>query len=697
MTTPAPVLLQNDNFRVEIDPIHGGINRLAHASDPHQMNWVCAQPEVDWLPSSHAWGLGFVGLQRVGSIGRTIWDRAADVTLDGTTVVSTYELGGMTLRVRRELREDSLEETYDFTSALPYEHGCGGPGEVAFGIYVPFNDNYPSAAECVTRRCNAHLWFEGECGYACALRMGGDAPHLGLAMTSGALSSYSVDDRSRATASNVRGTLVAHPAHTLWQPGETRSLGWSIFWHEGWEDFFEQLDARPGFLRLDADAATCAVGESITFALHGSGAEDAGAIRVDGVDLGGTESPIWTPNEAGGFVAEVTSQGRTAQFVGHVTPPVNDLLAARARFIVERQQVDLPESALDGAFVPYDVVNQRQVLETGDWFDYSEGRERLGMGVFLATMLQRNDDPVLAPALERYYRFVCTHLEDSEGRVFDRIGGGHHRLYNYPWSAHLHLEMYRLTSDTTCLDRGLRTLRAYYREGGADFYAIGIPIRATLDALAQADRAEERAEMLALFSGHAAKVRQRGSNFPPHEVNFEQSIIGPAAIILLELQLATNDPAWLKPADELLRCLDTFSGRQPDHHLREIAIRHWDGYWFGGPRHWGDTLPHHWSALTAHAQLLRWEAGGDSALRHRAMETLRNNLCAFFPDGGASCAFLYPRTVNETPCRGFDPLANDQDWALVYWLLAERSLRRLSGEAPDAQVGVSTRTNEDGH
>ena len=46
------------------------------------------------------------------------------------------------------------------------------------------------------------------------------------------------------------------------------------------------------------------------------------------------------------------------------------------------------------------------------------------------------------------------------------------------------------------------------------------------------------------------------------------------------------------------------------------------------------------------------------------------NLSAFKPDGSASCAYLYPDAVNGNPGRCWDPLANDQDWALVFLLQA---------------------------
>jgi hypothetical protein len=49
-----------------------------------------------------------------------------------------------------------------------------------------------------------------------------------------------------------------------------------------------------------------------------------------------------------------------------------------------------------------------------------------------------------------------------------------------------------------------------------------------------------------------------------------------------------------------------------------------------------------------------------------------NNLSSFNADGSATCAYLYPDAVNGQPARSADPLANDQDWALVFLLQAAR-------------------------
>jgi len=47
---------------------------------------------------------------------------------------------------------------------------------------------------------------------------------------------------------------------------------------------------------------------------------------------------------------------------------------------------------------------------------------------------------------------------------------------------------------------------------------------------------------------------------------------------------------------------------------------------------------------------------------------LAANLAHFHDDGSATCAFIYPSCVEGNPAHHEDPLANDQDWALVYTL-----------------------------
>lgn len=70
-------------------------------------------------------------------------------------------------------------------------------------------------------------------------------------------------------------------------------------------------------------------------------------------------------------------------------------------------------------------------------------------------------------------------------------------------------------------------------------------------------------------------------NYPPHEVNYEQSIVAPAAAYLCDLYRLTGEEKYAQAARIQLAVLDLFQGFQPDYHMNEVAIRHWDGYWFG--------------------------------------------------------------------------------------------------------------------
>jgi hypothetical protein len=94
---------------------------------------------------------------------------------------------------------------------------------------------------------------------------------------------------------------------------------------------------------------------------------------------------------------------------------------------------------------------------------------------------------------------------------------------------------------------------------------------------------------------------------------------------------------------------------------------------------WGDTFPHHWSALTANVLLLLPEPVAAEYERERgeppaatAGRIYAANLIDFAPDGSATAAFVFPSCVSGRPAHRADPLANDQDWALYWPLLFSR-------------------------
>ena len=172
-----------------------------------------------------------------------------------------------------------------------------------------------------------------------------------------------------------------------------------------------------------------------------------------------------------------------------------------------------------------------------------------------------------------------------------------------------------------------------------------------------------------LYLMHADQVASSGVHIPSEEVAYEQSIVGPAVQILAEAYLATGKPEYPDGANTLLPLLESFNGQQPDYHLNDIGIRHWDDYWCGKTHQFGETLPHYWTTITAVAFHDLAMAEHNPQLDVRARNIVDNNLCLFRPNGEASCAYLYPDKVNGTPGRVFDAWANDQDWALDNYLI----------------------------
>jgi len=73
-------------------------------------------------------------------------------------------------------------------------------------------------------------------------------------------------------------------------------------------------------------------------------------------------------------------------------------------------------------------------------------------------------------------------------------------------------------------------------------------------------------------------------------------------------------------------------------------------------------------AIREHRRAWYARATGSSAERERAQGLIRGVLPLILDDGRASCAYLYPLRVNGERADYADPLANDQDWALVFAL-----------------------------
>lgn len=626
----------NRHFEIKED-VKSGLTYLGYDEDPMYMNWI---------EGKRNWGEIIAPPEIEASVERTFTP------------------------------EGNFREVYTFRncSAFPVL-----TGKTDLGIYATFNDNYEEAAVCLEKRCHTHIFCGLEAGWIMALRMSGRPPHLGMKVIKGSIAAYSVE-RDPEERSNDRGDFILHPETVKLEPGECMCIEWELFWFETRKEFYKKLLDTPGF--------PVAVQEQCTWYM-----KETAHVKIMCTELPEGEKPVlrhrgrnipYRLEKQGEYTclsAEVEASvegesridvlwgGRRTYVLFFFSPVPEKLAERRCSFLMERQQMHDTASPLDGAYLIYDREDGIQYYSHQD--DHNGGRERLAMGVLMALWLQSHRDGRLAESLDRYEEYVYRELFEKEtGTVFNDINHSldWDRLYNYPWMSVFQLELYRLKNDESYLLDAYRTLIQYYRKGGIRFYGIGLPVSELYEELGKNGNKKEADELACLAEQNADFVLKNGLRYPGSEVAYEQSIVAPAVSILLQVYEITGKKVYLDEAERQLEVLSLFNGRQPDYHMFENAIRHWDGYWFGKYRRYGDTFPHYWSVLTG-VEYVRYEKlTGASMYRKNAEASLRGCLNLFLPDGSASCAMVYPAKINGADGHYYDPWANDQDWALYYAL-----------------------------
>ncbi|KAB8215360.1 hypothetical protein BDV33DRAFT_195312 [Aspergillus novoparasiticus] len=502
----------------------------------------------------------------------------------------------------------SFQECYSFLNTGDDALDISDAGSESLGIYLPFNGHYTSTEDVLEHRARAHIWASGESSSWVKLtRMGLRGPHLGLVLTEGALSGYSVESRSTVKLSNTRGFFLIHPKVPILESKETSQICWTMFWHDDWQDFFEQsLKRSDQFIHIEASPWTAVEGDTVNLTVFGR--------PGDSISFNGAGERQLT------FTMRQGDRQNNATVVLNTVQDIDEIIANRVKFITMKQQLNasFPDRSKAGAYAVYD--NQMEGIasfETAS--DRNTGRERVRMGVLVARWLLNHSDVDVEKSLRIYYNYVNNKLQDPLGYVYDWPIGSKTaslRLYDWPWVMQLHLAMAKLGNEAVT-SHGNYTATPV-DQGGESHYSIGLPIFESLSFLKAYGYRDAYQRALELFTAHGKQIANIGQNYPSFEVNYEQSI--------------------------------------PDYHLQDIAIRHWGGYWFGKDRMWGDTFPHYWSTLT------------DKTYQTRAEGILRANLALFTEEGRGHCAFIYPTTVDGRKGHYLDPYANDQDWALAHIL-----------------------------
>lgn len=551
-----------------------------------------------------------------------------------------------------------------YNGAHPYFTNAG-----SIGVSFPLQDRYTDSVTCRDYRCHAHIFCGENTSYIMALRMGGAAPHLGMVLTKGSLSAYSIE-RDLKLQSNDRGCFWLHPSAQEFAPGDTMKLEWKVFPHRGREDFREKLRAFPRVILVDAEQYVIYPGETSKVTIEPT--FPAEKVTINGASLEKTENSVYEylfENEkTGEYVLSICADEvkTTCRLLVQERPET--LAAKRCAFIVDHQQYHGKIKELQGAYLPYD--NEEKILVCTSENDFNAGRERTGMGVLIARALQQNllkDREKAEQSLREYHAFYLRELVNaSTGLVCNCSGkdNSYFRLYNYPWAVTFFLECWKLWGEKEDLKTAVHITEKFYEQDGFRFYPIEMPIVMLCHELEKAGEQKDLKTVRDLFRCHADQLIEIGTAYPASEVNYEQSIVQPAAEVILQVYEVTGEEKYLRGAEQQIAVLELFDGQQPDYHLHETAIRHWDGYWFGKRRVFGDTFPHYWSAENGRTFKRYARLTGNEEYNIRGEHSLRGVLSMFFEDGTATCAYLYPYSVNGQKTDFADPYANDQDWGL---------------------------------
>ena len=575
--------------------------------------------------------------------------------------------------------KDTIREVYTFTNIT---NQCIQTKLTDISIYTTFNDNYEAASVCLNQRCHTHIFCGDMISYVAALRMNGNPPHMGLVLTRGSLGGYSVerilsDKRASGNNSNDRGDFLMHPSPVLLDPGESFTVEWILFWHGGKEDFFHQLKRFSKYIHVECNHFVAFQNEKVVLKLQPCFQFMPCEVSVsrDGksVPFSVLKNGIHIEEKAvslGEYRYEIEVQGIKTFCSVLIKPNLKELAQKRCRFICDHQQCMKSNSHLSGAYLAFDNQTGAMIYDS-QWFDWNAGRERLGMGVLMARYLQHNSDQDMEKSLSQYVEFVYRELYcRSTGEVYNDVGNLNpfERLYNYPWMATFFLELYFWNQNMQHLMDAYQVMRKYYEKGGEQFYALDIPAVMLTKALEAKGRNEEANNIRQCFVQHADYIKNVHYAYPSHEVSYEQSIVAAGVNLLLQVYELTGNAKYLEEAKSQFCVLDTFNFIQPDYHLYENSIRHWDGYWFGKYQLLGDTYPHYWSALSGNAMFDLFRFTGDKQFFKRSEHSIRGVLSLFGDGGRASCAMIFPCTVNGKNAKCYDPYANDQDWGLYFAL-----------------------------
>ena len=623
----------------------------------HPIHWYSRDGEK-FSKSMEPWGLESFSVNE--SVATAVFSRR------GVIATETFTLTDKDLRIEIEVKNTNFYPVYFNREDL--------------SVYTPFADSYDDSITCQKIRVHTHMAPFLENSYVQVERMGESKYNLGLLFLKGCVYSYSQEN---CMQSNDRGYLYMNVEHFTLIENQSYRIELAVFAHEGGEDFFNKARTYREYIDVKSEKGyVFTKGESGKLLLCSCSDIKKARVACNGRSVpfkidGNQVSVDLTWNSCGEKAVSYEINGRRGIAYFYVSPPLEILQKKRARFIARKQQCLDKASPLYGAYLTYDNKEKHQYFSY-IFTDHNANRERMSMALFLVKYMRRTSDRSVEKSLYLFNEFLLRECVDEDtGRTYNNIGreAKRKRLYNAPWVILYFCELYMYDRNERWIRLAYKMIKAYYENGGTEFYPNGIRFSEIRRAFALSGNSETYKEVLDLFHKHIERLMLNGTSYPPHEVNYEQTIVTPAVCLMLDKHLICHEDKYLEEAEKHLKLLLKFNGSQPDYRLYRVPIRYWDNYWFGKTRGsvYGDTMPQPALAHSAHCFYSYGVIKNDKRWIDYGLQAFRSGLCLFNEKGEASSSYVYPERVNGVKGQFFDPLANDQDGFLylVYKITEE--------------------------
>ncbi len=647
--------LSERNFKVIIDEKTGSPTSIISLKDEYKMNWI---------RGDYPWG-------KVGDFEIEMTEKVEN----GISALGFDSERKIKLTVYRFIKNGKYCEEYVFENISDADIILSDEN---VGIVFPYNCLFDKKENMLHTRCNSHIWCAEDVCNIHSVKLDGRKPYLIQKAIKGSFSGYGLlcDISATSNASWDRGNIVLYPKKTVLKSKEKTTFAFEFYFSDKRENISPiKADKYSGFINeeftvnIDWNEKIENISAEIENNKISFTMDKNRAVAKLKFDTSGEKKVDFTINQKKTFINL------------NVLRPLDEILYKRVGFITKKQQYSGENNNLNGAYLIYD-RELDSLYHNPDFPDHNSARERLSMGTLVALSLAKKYDKQTEESLKKHRDFIEREILDvNTGFVKNGIDDSSVRLYNFPWVSTYYLEWYNFSKDKECLLIAARVLHKYYELGGTEMESPCIEAFEILKNLKKENFNEEYERLKKEFISHGDSILERRTKSTSHEVACANGMMNLMSTFLFQIHLITNNKKYLEPIDDLLKISESFYDFQPDYRMCGIALRYWDMYWFGKKESYGDTYPQWLSTLTAQMYYYCDMAMGTDNSRI-IKENLYGNCCVYFPDGFASCGYLYPKKVkvfssNQNKKNRFRPLgewmgerydefANDQDWSLYY-------------------------------